>query len=294
MIDTIIFGDNQFFGINHVSEEKAGNQLEKFSKLDKIIEVLDIAYSHGIRGFMLTANERASEICAYLRRHPDYWGGLNLYPSIPYPHKYVQKIGEMGLYKAFTEMMSEGQRTMVSLFKGGVGVLRKDVVQIMKALVDMELQKYDGLNIKVVFLQNIITDLMLGLGFNEILYEFCAHIERAYHCRAGFITLNLPTLVYSLKNAGIERPIIMAPYNKKGFFMNPSREACERAVSEEDFDFVAMSVLASGAIPVREALDYVFANGTIRSVIFGSSSEAHILETKSIITELLVDACICA
>ena len=57
MIDRIIFGDNQFFGINHMSEEKAQALSEKFKDLNAIIEVIDIAYESGIRAFMLNTHE---------------------------------------------------------------------------------------------------------------------------------------------------------------------------------------------------------------------------------------------
>ena len=36
-IDKIVFGDNQFSGINHMSEEKAQQLLEKFSDNKKIL-----------------------------------------------------------------------------------------------------------------------------------------------------------------------------------------------------------------------------------------------------------------
>jgi hypothetical protein len=286
-VDPIIFGDNQFFGINHISEIVASTQLEKFSKLENIIKVLDIAYSNGIKGFMLNSNDRAGEICDYLRRNFDYWGGLHIYPSIPYPHKYVRKIVEEGTYRAVTDILAEGKKSILALFKGGIATVTKDVIKMMKSLVDIELQKYEGLNIRVVFLQNIITDLMLGLGLEEILYEFSTYIEKDYKVNTGFITLNLPMLVHSLKKVGINKPIIMAPYNKKGFFMNPNKQACEEVVAKEEFEFIAMSVLASGAIPPREAIKYVFESKKNCSIIFGASSKTHILETKNIIDEFL-------
>ena len=42
-IDRIIFGDNQFFGINHMSEEKAQQLAEKFYDIRNIYNVYDIA-----------------------------------------------------------------------------------------------------------------------------------------------------------------------------------------------------------------------------------------------------------
>ena len=43
-IDRILFGDNQFFGVNHMSEEKARAQSMRFQDLHSILDVLDAAY----------------------------------------------------------------------------------------------------------------------------------------------------------------------------------------------------------------------------------------------------------
>ena len=70
MLDRIIFGDNQFFGINHMSEEKAQALSEKFKNLTSIINVLDTAYDCGIKAFMLNSHDRAMDICAHFRKYP--------------------------------------------------------------------------------------------------------------------------------------------------------------------------------------------------------------------------------
>ena len=64
-IDKIIFGDNQFFGINHMSQEKAQSLSEKFFKINEIIKIYDMAIDYGINGFMLNSNDRAKKICDY-------------------------------------------------------------------------------------------------------------------------------------------------------------------------------------------------------------------------------------
>ena len=84
MLDRVIFGDNQFFGINHMSEEKAQALDEKFKNLRNITNVIDIAYDCGIRAFMLNTNERAVEICEHFRRNSGRYPDLRLYPSMPY------------------------------------------------------------------------------------------------------------------------------------------------------------------------------------------------------------------
>ena len=59
-MDRVLFGDNQFFGVNHMSEEKARAQSMRFQDLDAIIAVLDAAYEEGIRTFMCTSHDRVA------------------------------------------------------------------------------------------------------------------------------------------------------------------------------------------------------------------------------------------
>ena len=40
-MDRLLFGDNQFFGVNHMSEEKARAQAMRFQDIQAVIEVLD-------------------------------------------------------------------------------------------------------------------------------------------------------------------------------------------------------------------------------------------------------------
>ena len=39
-MDRLLFGDNQFFGVNHMSEEKARAQAMRFQDLDAVMQVL--------------------------------------------------------------------------------------------------------------------------------------------------------------------------------------------------------------------------------------------------------------
>ena len=48
-MDRVLFGDNQFFGINHMSDEKARAQAMRFQDIKAIIEVLEAAYYEGIK-----------------------------------------------------------------------------------------------------------------------------------------------------------------------------------------------------------------------------------------------------
>lgn len=57
-MDRLLFGDNQFFGVNHMSEEKARAQQMRFQDTDAIMSVLDAAYDEGVHTFMCTTHDR--------------------------------------------------------------------------------------------------------------------------------------------------------------------------------------------------------------------------------------------
>jgi hypothetical protein len=98
--------------------------------------------------------------------------------------------------------------------------------------------------------------------------------------------MNLPSLLDVLEKEGISNPIICASINKKGFRMCGGVERYENTIATRKFRPVAMSVLASGAIPAREAIAYVCGQKEIRSIVFGASSRANIAETKRLIDEM--------
>ncbi|HEY5587462.1 MAG TPA: hypothetical protein VIK86_00740, partial [Candidatus Paceibacterota bacterium] len=104
-IDKIIFGDNQFFGINHMSQEKAQQLSEKFFHTENIYKVYDLAFANGIQAVMLNSNDRAKEICEYFRTNKSKYGNLAWYPSIPYPHKYANMVNEKGIFPAINDAL---------------------------------------------------------------------------------------------------------------------------------------------------------------------------------------------
>lgn len=288
MLDRIIFGDNQFFGINHMSEEKAQALAEKFWDLRAITDVIDIAYECGIRAFMLNTNERAKEICDYLRNNATRYPEIRLYPSMPYAHKYADAVAEKGIFGAIKSTLLEdntaaGAISMIA--RGGSTLFDKDVLKVMRLLVDMEMKTFRDLDVRVVFLQNIVTDLLLGFRIKEVFVGFYEHIREKYNVEPGFVTMNLPMLVDFLLECGIENPIVCSAINKAGYFMNPDMEAYENTIKQKPFRPIAMSILASGAVKPDDAVRYVCDQTAIQSIVFGASSRNHIAETKALIEE---------
>ncbi len=281
-MDPVLFGDNQFFGVNHMSEEKARAQQMRFQDLSAVIDVLDAAYAEGIRTFMCTTHDRVEQICEHFRAHPQRYPEYRFYPCMPYAHKYANAVTEHGMIDALRKFLPD-DGAVGAMLKGGVALANKDVGAIMRLLVDAEMKMFHGLYTPVVFIQNVITDLLLGLGMHECFRVFHDHVREKYQAEPGFITMNTPALLDVLDKLGIQNPIICSNINKIGFRMCGGLPLYERTLAERKFRPVAMSVLASGAIAPAEAIQYVCDLPQVESIVFGASSRANIRQTKKLI-----------
>ncbi len=287
-IDKIIFGDNQFFGINHMSQEKAQQLAEKFFDNSSIFKVYQMAFDCGIRAVMLNSNDRAKDICEHFISSGSKYPDISWYPSIPYPHKYANLISEKGIFPTINEILfknnsARGILGMIS--KGSTAILSKDAIKLMKMLIDIEMKMFKGLNVKVIFLQNIITDLFLGFEIAEIFQEYCIYIKKKYNALPGLITQNMPVLKAKLEEWGIEGVVICTSFNKLGYLMSPDISSYITAAKNNDkskYQIMTMSTLASGSIPAKDAYDFINQQN-IQSVVFGASSKKHIEETVSLI-----------
>ena len=154
---------------------------------------------------------------------------------------------------------------------------------MLRTAVDLELARYRGNPLGAVFLHNGLVDLALGQGWTDVLVYWDQIIRRHYGVRPGFGTLNLPVLVHALRDAGIEDPLIMAPFNLAGCHMNPSREASEAVVNEGGFTLLAMNVLVSGAADPSEAFRYLGRFPNVRHVVLGTTNEQHMIENRALL-----------
>lgn len=283
-IDKIVFGDNQFFGINHSSQDKAEEMAKRFSDIKNILNVYDNAFDCGIKAVMLNSNDRAAEITQYFRDNKSKYGDLAWYPSIPYPHKYADMVNELGIVPTINEMLIKNNTAagMLSMITKGVTVaMTKDAMKILEMLIDVEYKMFKGLDCRVLFLQNVITDLLLGYGIKDVFQHYCEYIRKKHKILPGFITLNMPYMKTKFQEWGIEEVVICSTVNAAGFNMYPSKEEYERVIAENDpskYQLMAMNVLASGSITPKQSFDYIN-RLKLQSVVFGASSKAHIKDT---------------
>jgi len=284
-MDKIIFGDNQFFGVNHMSEITGIKQSQRFGSVEDIYKVLEYVNDIGIKNFMFTTHDLLEPVLEKIKHNPNF-NDFKLIPCMPYAHKYANAMVEYGLFEAVNKFVP-GSIVMAGL-KGIGSYITADPLPVMKLLVDSEMKLVKGMNVEAIFLQNIVTDLLIGLGMHSIFKEFADYVETKYKIKAGFITMNYVKLNDILVNGlGMAKPIISSNINKIGFRMNPNQEAVEKKIKEKNSHTIAMSILASGAVRPKEAIDYIGSLEGIDSVVFGASSPSHIKETKELLEAVL-------
>ena len=281
-MDRLLFGDNQFFGVNHMSEEKARAQSMRFQNIQAVIDVLDTAYDEGIKTFMCTTHDRIAQVCDHWRANPERYKDYEFFPCMPYAHKYANAMTDYGMLGAIKRFLPD-EGLLDAAIRGGMSLARKDVEGITTLLVDAEMKMFQGLKTPVIFLQNVVVDLLLGMKFKEAFRIFANHVRSRYNAEPGFITMNMPLLLDVLDELGIENPIVCSNINKIGFRMCGGFEAYERALKERKFRAIAMSVFASGAIPPEEAIEWVCRQPNIESIVFGASSRGNIRNTKELV-----------
>lgn len=280
----VLFGDNQFFGVDHLSYERARQKEQRFQDTREIIRVLDAAHEIGIRTFMCTTYGRISEITDHFKANPAKYQDWEFYPCMPYAHKYADAVTEMGIGGALKHFT--GGRLTENLVKGGTAVLQRDAFKMMQLMVDAEMEMFNGVNSSVVFLQNVVTDLLIGLGMEEFFAEYAEYVRSRYGAEPGFITMNLPLTVERLEKVGLQQPIVCASLNKIGFRMTGGIESNETVLASGRVRGIAMQALAAGALRPREAMQYVSSLKGVESVLFGASTAGHIQETHDLIMEI--------
>jgi hypothetical protein len=284
-MEKVLLGDNQFFAVSHLSDEKSRAQSIRFKDDEAIIRVIDQAIETGIKTFMCTTHDRIANICDHIRENPAKYDGFKIFPCMPYAHKYANAVTELGILGTIKQYVPGN---IFSTFtKGGLAYLNKDFIKLMEILVDAEMKMFRGINTPVIFIQNVVVDMILGLKMYDFFKEYDSYIRRKYNAEPGYISMNMPALLDSLNSVGIQNPVICSSINKTGFRMSGGKGIYEKYLAEKQFRPIAMQVLAAGALRPKEAIEYLGNFRKIESVLFGASSKGHIQETKELIEKYL-------
>ena len=119
-MERILFGDNQFFAVNHISDEKSRAQSIKFKEDKTILDTIDIARDLGTETFMCTTHDRIINICEMVRQDPEKYKNFSIFPCMPYAHKYANAVTELGIVGTIQQYVPGN--FFGTMFKGGLAV----------------------------------------------------------------------------------------------------------------------------------------------------------------------------
>ena len=264
----IILGDNQFFGVNHFDLKKGEKTKLKFDTTTKIEAFINDSLFIGMDGFMINSNEQGYEIVNASK----FDSAKEIHYSIPYPHKYASMVNETGMMSLFGHIIKN-----TSFIKNLLGGIKLVATQNLKSITPLALNLEVPKNLKkgsYIYMQNIITDLLLGMGRGDILIEFIKSVSNMGY-KPGIITLNPIMFDKLLKNqkdaTWLKDLIVCFNINKEGFNVFPSLEVVENFIeSEPKYKLMGMSIFASGAANIPFSIDYI-KKLKLDYVVFGSS-----------------------
>lgn len=291
----LLIGDNPFHGISHLSQERARTRsVEGDSAGDKANVVLT-AVKSGADGFMFSVSDLTLSILKNIRERGSI-EQVKLFAIVPYAFEYVRiaaQAGTPGLAKRFAKQIVASGNVGAAL--GGLNALiRMSPKSLMKTYLSYEISRiksYAGskANLTSVVLHEVITDMGLALSFDWLFKEFISYLSNK-GITPGFNSRNLPFLVRKFREWSIDldRTLLATPFNEAGFQMNPSRDECEKTLSDLSPPIVlAISVLAAGYYKPPEAADYLAGLENLRGVVVGASTEQQARESFQLFNERL-------
>lgn len=241
-MEKLLFGDNQFFCINHMSEDAPRAEAMRLYRSDATMDMLDTPYDAGIQAFMCTAYDRFAELVACVKADPARHSEFQFYPCPPYSRKYANAVTDHGILAALRKFVTKDGFFSTAL-------ATKEIGGMARVLIDMEIKMSEGLKVPVVFVQTVIVKLMLGIGFTCCSRIFDEANREKWGTEPGYTTMNMPVLLDALKSGHVRA--------------------------------VAMSVYAFGAIPSDKAIHWISELPGVASIVFGAFSAGNIHGTRS-------------
>lgn len=284
--ESVLLGDNSFYGVDHLSHERARQRAERIQNIENIANIIKFSCDLGIHGMVVATRPRLKEIIEHLKISSNLVDSLDFYPVIPYAQGLQLKISEKGALNLIKEILISGgiRNELKLLTRGGLGLLKKDFHSLFRVFIDTELLKLRFIQPKIIYLHPVIVDLALALNLKKIFETFQNHLVDNYKINAGLCTKNFPYLVKKLAEWDLEFSSIMTSFNSAGFLMNPSKEACEEALNNYKGHVLAMNVFGGGFVGLDEVTDYLKSQSKIKNLVVGVSSVEH---AKATFTRLL-------
>ncbi len=291
---TLLIGDNPFHGVSHFSQERARSRDTRINDPKWAAELVKISFENGANGFMFSVSETTLSI---LKMIPKQTEECKYYAIVPAAADYVRLSSQVGTTGLVTYVAKQTLKSgnIAAIANGIRGVLAPDMTALMRAYLAYEISRIknvlgrDG-KIYSLILHELITEMAVAMNMEWLIR---AHVEymTKLGIKPGFETRNFVCLVNKLKELKIDTSniVITAPFNARGFQMNPNKADCEKALRMvPEAEVIAMSILASGYLKLPEAIDYINTMPELSGIVVGVSKEKHASDFRILKKTLLI------
>jgi len=262
VFEEVLLGDNPFIGVSHLAHTKARE--DSRLGVETFAEVVVEAYRSGATGFTFSTHPTNLEILRTVKeRTPEVVESMNYYPLVPYGMAYVRKSNLTGLPSLGLEILKTSLQRLERLGWILKASLRLDPSIILALRLEHDLKPFLDIiprsRVKAVLIHEVLTEVLIAHDAPHVFKEFARFFESVLGVPVGLETRNICKLLHFIERYGIKIPYVMTPLNKLGYQMAPSRTEAERCIEELSTTsrIIAINILASGALTLHEALEYI-------------------------------------
>ena len=276
--EKIIIGDNPFFGVNHRSSDKAREYEKLKGDWREPFSVLQTAAEYGLDSLMISTHAEAE---GFLRDYLRHCSDLKLKPPklqlvCPYAHKLNTVVAQKGLLGPLTHF--DKGRLFAALVRDLISTLSKRELPIFpsnlaKLFLSDELKIAQGYDVEHICIQNVISDLLLGIFDEKFFKEFCDTI-----LEMGYLPLFITMNPLEMDKVLPEQVAICFHYNINSFMVQPSLQEVQQFMIETKRPFWLMGILASGSIKPVDALSDPFISGA-QKILYATRSKSRLEES---------------
>lgn len=270
----IMLGSNPFHAVSYRSAEERKEFRRRFTSVDSVYKVMERSAELGIRGFHSYAKD--VEIKAIVRLREKFGDSITVVSILPDIYGAMSRqVGGSSQDKnlAKVKMLMKNMPSLISA--GMTGNLLPMVDSILKT----ELAFIKETKPDFILLHGTLADMACVTDQTRLLDLFKERVLKA-GAIPGMTTHNLGTVYRKLKELSVHFPVIEAPFNPKGFMMQPSAEKCLEIRSEAgDIHFIGKKILAGGSVDPESGLLYAYKEAEVQSTVIGIGSVSEAEET---------------
>ena len=255
----IFLCDKALQGIHLTSAREAAAIHRKLQEGDELEKLLRRAKDLGVGNVLCTAQP---ELLSLLKK--EEFRALEISAVVLNFQQFVRDTSNYGTTgAALRNILAMPVRDQIKLgifgLQNAARILGMKFEILMNLLLMAGISQFNGLDVQNIFLHPQITDLALSFEQAEFFAFFKTVVEKKFNKRAGLMTNNFKLLNSFLEGKNIGFSLITAPFNPKGFGMNPDRQSCEETLRkiQSHVQVIADCWKLSDPFPFEEGLSYL-------------------------------------